>query len=187
MDMWLIGTAVGLVVPAIVAVSAWNRLMALDARCDTAFADVDVQLKHRHNVLPNLVETVRAFAAHERGAIIEVTRARASALQASGPGMRLEAETQLGQSIHSLMSVAERYPDLAASAHFRELRGELLDAENRITAARRFHNLAIAEFNATLRQFPGSLIAPFARLSAKKPFDLGLDRVLMDEPATIRL
>ena len=160
---------------ALAGILAWltyNRLMALDERCNTASADIDVQLKHRHSLIPGLVETV--------------TRARASALRASGPEMRLEAETQVGQSLNTLMSVVERYPEIQASSHFRELRQELSDAENRITAARRFYNLAVDEFNATLRQFPGNGIGNAVRLSRRKPFDLGVERVLLDEPLAIR-
>jgi LemA protein len=100
--------------------------------------------------------------------------------------MRLEAETQVGQTLNALMSVVERYPELQASSHFRELRVELTDAENRITAARRFYNLAVDEFNATLRQFPGSVVGSWARLSRRRAFDLGVERVLIDEPAAIR-
>lgn len=174
---------------ALAVALAWltyNRLMALDERCNTAFADIDVQLKHRHSLIPGLVETVRGFAVHERELLTEVTRARASALRASGPEMRLEAETQVGQSLSTLLSVVERYPDIQASSHFRELRLELSDAENRITAARRFYNLAVDEFNATLRQFPGNRIGDAVRLARRKPFDLGVERVLLDEPLAIR-
>lgn len=181
-----------MVVAGIVGMAGWlvwstfNRLMALDERCDTAFADVDVQLKHRHNLIPGLVETVRGYAGHERDVLTEVTRARASALQATSPEMRLEAETQVGQSINSLLSIVERYPDLQASVHFRDLRIELADAENRITGARRFYNLAVDEFNATLRQFPGNMIGGALRLGRRKPFDLGIERILLDEPVAIR-
>lgn len=183
--LWL---ACGLL--ALVGLLAWrtyNRLMALDERCNTAFADIDVQLKHRHSLIPSLVETVRAFAGHELTILSEVSRARANALRASGPEMRLEAETQVGQSLSSLLSLAERYPDIQASTHFRDLRGELGDAENRITAARRFYNLAVDEFNATLRQFPGNQIGAAVRLARRRPFDLGVERILLDEPVAIRL
>jgi LemA protein len=171
-----------------VALAWWthNRLMALDERCATAFADVDVQLKHRHNLIPGLVETVRGYAGHELTVLTEVTRARANALSAANPDTRLEAETQVGQSITSLLTVVERYPELQASVHFRDLRVELADAENRITAARRFFNLAIDEFNATLRQFPGNVIGAAVRLSRRKHFDLGIERVLLDEAVAIR-
>lgn len=175
----------GALIAAYVVSATHNQLMALDERCESAFADVDAQLKHRHNLIPNLVETVRGFAGHERDVLTEVTRARASALQAAAPNMRLEAETQLGQSITSLLSVVEKYPEIAASGHFRDLRTELSDAECRITAARRFFNLAVAEYNATLRQFPGNLIAGRTRLTRRKAFDLGIERVLIDEPVAI--
>ena len=178
-----------LAMAAAAALTVWrahDRLVALDERCNTAFADIDVHLKHRHDVIPNLVETVRGYAGHEQTVLTDVTRARAAAVRASGPETRLEAETQLGQSIVSALALSESYPELKASRHFRELRQELSDCEGRITAARRFHNLAVDEFNATLRQFPGTVVADRARLVRRKPFDLGLDRVLMDEPVAIK-
>jgi LemA protein len=186
MDLVLILIVSGVALAVVLGWSTYNRLMALDERCNTAFADVDVQLKHRHNLIPGLVETVRAFVGHEHAVLTEVTKARASALGAAGPEMRLEAETQVGQSINSLLTVVERYPDLQASSHFRDLRMELLDAENRITAARRFYNLAVDEFNATLRQFPGNMIGGTVRLGRRKAFDIGVERVLLDEPVAIR-
>jgi LemA protein len=186
MDLfWIIFGGI-VVTPTAMVWMSYNRLAALDERCDTAFADVDVQLKHRHSLIPGLVETVRGYAGHELTVLTEVTRARSSALRASGPDTRLEAETQVGQSINSLMNVVERYPDLQASGHFKELRLELTDAENRITAARRFYNLAVDEFNATLRQFPGNVIGAAVRIGRRRPFDLGIERVLIDEPVAIR-
>jgi LemA protein len=183
---WLLSAGALFALIGWLAWSSYNRLMALDERCNTAFADVDVQLKHRHNLIPGLIETVRGFAGHERAILTEVTSARAQALQATGPEMRLEAETQVGQSLNSLLSIAERYPDIQASAHFRELRAGLTDAENRVTAARRFYNLAVNELNATLRQFPGNLVGGGVRLGRRKQFDLGIERVLLDEPVAVR-
>ena len=173
-------------VPLFMIWNTHNRLVALDARCDTAFADVDVHLKHRHNLIPGLVETVRGYANHERDVLTAVTEARASAARAATPDLQMEAETQLGQSVNTILQIAERYPELQASSHFRELRQELTDAENRITAARRFHNLAIEEYNSTLRQFPGSFVANAKRLTTRRPFDLGIERVLLDEPVAIK-
>ena len=184
LTLFLVLGPVGFV--ALGCVLTYNRLMALDQRCDTAFADVDVQLKHRHNLIPGLVETVRGYAGHERSVLEEVTRARAGALRASAPEMRLDAETQLGQSLNMVMSIVEKYPELQASSHFRELRTELTDAENRITAARRFYNLAVDEYNATLRQFPANSIGNAFRLGPRKPFDIGIERVLLDEPVAIQ-
>ncbi len=173
-------------VPAYVAYAAHNRLIALDQRCETAFADIDVHLKHRQNLIPGLVETVRGFAKHENEILLGVTQARTMALQAVTPEMRLEAEKNLTQNINALIGVAERYPELKASTHFSDLRRELVDAENRITASRRFYNLAVGEYGATLRQFPGSTIARLFKMNVRMPFDLGIERVLIDEPVAIK-
>ena len=175
-----------LAVPAYLALATHNRLVALDRRCETAFADVDVHLKHRQNLIPGLVETVRGFANHESDILLGVTKARAEALQAVAPEVRLSAEKNLTQNINALIGMAERYPELKASTHFNELRRELIDAENRITASRRFYNLAVGEYGATLRQFPGSTIARMFRMNARMPFDLGIERVLIDEPVAIK-
>lgn len=175
-----------LAAPAYLALRTHNRLVALDQRCETAFADIDVHLKHRQNLIPALVETVRGFAKHESEILLGVTQARAEALQAATPEMRLSAEKKLTQNINALIGMAERYPELKASGHFGELRRELVDAENRITASRRFYNLAVGEYDATLRQFPGSYIARLSKMSVRMPFDLGIERVLIDEPVAIK-
>jgi LemA protein len=173
-------------VPAYIAFSTHNRLVALDQRCDTAFGDIDVHLKHRHNLIPPLVETVRGFAKHENDILLGVTAARAEALQASAPDMRLSAEQNLTQNINALIGMAERYPELKASTHFSELRQELVDVENRVTASRRFYNLAVEEYATTLRQFPGSTVGRFFRMSTRMRFDLGIERVLIDEPLAVK-
>jgi LemA protein len=173
-------------VPAYIAFTTHNRLVALDQRCDTAFGDIDVHLKHRHNLIPPLVETVRGFAKHENDILLGVTRARAEALQAASPQMRLRAEKNLTQNIVALIGMAERYPELKASTHFGDLRRELVDAENRITASRRFYNLAVEEYDTTLRQFPGSTIGRLSRMNMRMRFDLGIERVLIDEPLAIK-
>jgi LemA protein len=173
-------------VPAYIAYSTHNRLVALDQRCDTAFGDIDVHLKHRHNMIPPLVETVRGFARHESDILMGVTEARAEALKASSHEVRLSAENNLTQNINALMGMAERYPELKASTHFSELRRELVDAENRITASRRFYNLAVEEYGTTLRQFPGSYIGRLFKMNVRMPFDLGIERVLIDEPLSIK-
>ncbi|WP_295635929.1 LemA family protein [Novosphingobium sp.] len=171
--------------PGMIWVSTNNRLVALDTRCDTAFADIDAHLKHRQNLIPALVETVRGYAKHEAHILDGITQARVEAMRASAPDMKLKAEKNLTQQINALLGVADRYPDLKASGHFAGLRDELIDAENRITASRRFYNLAVGEYDTTLRQFPGSLIAQKRNMSQRKPFDLGFERVLIDEPMAI--
>ena len=152
-------------VPAYIAFATHNRLVALDQRCETAFGDIDVHLKHRHSLIPPLVETVRGFVKHESDILLGVTQARAEALQAASPELRLSAEQNLTQNINALIGMAERYPELKASTHFAELRRELVDAENRITASRRFYNLAVEEYATTLRQFPGSYIGRLFKMN----------------------
>jgi LemA protein len=171
--------------PLLVSYNTYNRIMALDSRCDTAFADIDVHLKHRQNLIPGLVECVRGFAKHEDKILGQVVEARAAAVKAASPQMKLEAEQQLGQSLVAMLHVAESYPDLKASGHFKELEQQLADAENRVTASRRFYNLAVEEYNTAIRQFPGSRIAQYRRLSTRHPYDLGIERVILDEPVQI--
>jgi LemA protein len=173
-------------VPAYIAFATHNRLVALDQRCETAFGDVDVHLKHRHNLIPPLVEMVRGFAKHENDILLGVAKARAEALEAASPEMQLTAEKNLTQNINALIGVAERYPELKASTHFSELRRELVDAENRITASRRFYNLAVEEYDTTLRQFPGSYIGRLFKMHMRTRFDLGIERVLIDEPLAVK-
>ena len=173
-------------VPAYIAYATHNRLVALDQRCETAFGDIDVHLKHRHNLIPPLVETVRGFAKHESDILLSITQARAEALQAGSPEVRLTAENNLTQNINALIGMAERYPELKASTHFADLRRELVDAENRLTASRRFYNLAVEEYGTTLRQFPGSYIGRLFKMNVRMPFDLGIERVLIDEPLAIK-
>jgi LemA protein len=187
MTVGLIVLALAAVIaPICLALATYNRLVALDQRCATAFADIDAHLRHRQNLIPSLVETVRGFAAHEHDILLGLTDARTRALAAVAPEARLSAEHDVTQTINALIGVAERYPELRASSHFAALRDELVGAENRITAARRFYNLAVGEYGATLRQFPGSLVARRRGLSPRAPFDLGIERVLIDEPMAIK-
>jgi LemA protein len=173
-------------VPAYIAFATHNRLVALDQRCETAFGDIDVHLKHRHNLIPPLVETVRDFAKHESGILTNISEARAKALQATSPEIRLSAEQNLTQNITALLSAAERYPELKASTHFSDLRRELIDVENRVTASRRFYNLAVEEYGITLRQFPGSTIGRLCKMNLRTRYDLGIERVLVDEPLVLK-
>ncbi len=166
-------------------ISASNRLVALDGRCKTAFADIDVHLKRRADLVPGLVECVKGFAAHETAILHDVAEARKCSLQSASEG-REGVEAMLGDKVGVVISLAEKYPELAASPHFRELRAQLVDTEERIAAARRFFNLAVEEYNTTLAQFPASLLASRKRLGERRPFDLGVERVLMDEAVSVR-
>jgi LemA protein len=165
----------------------YNRLMSLDSRCEQAMADIDVQLKQRHALLPNLLETVRAFTAHERDAIEMVATARAAAIRATTPQAQLLAETALGEGVRQLLTIAENYPDLKASQHFRELRVEIADVENKLAAARRYLNATVNEYNATLRQFPANLLAGQFRLSRRPFYDIGVERVLLDDAPALKM
>src|SRR5262245_35764378 len=162
-------------------VLVYNRLAVLSRRCERAMADIDVQVRHRHDLVPSLVEAVRGFASHEKGVIDSVVGARAEALRAIGAQDRLQAETMLTSSIVKLLSVAESNPNIQAGAHFSELRGEIIDVNNKIAAARRFFNMAVSEFNASLDQFPANLIGRRFGLAAKRSYDLGLERLFVEE------
>jgi LemA protein len=164
----------------------YNRIVALNQRCETAMADIDVQIKHRHSVLPGLVETVRGFAGHESSILDKITKARGLAMSARTPQASWQAESELSRQIATVMTVAENYPEIAASAHFRDLRMEISDVENKISAARRFYNLAVQEYNTALGQFPGALIADQFNMGPRTAYDLGIERVLLDEPVAIK-
>ncbi len=162
-----------------------NLLVALDQRCETAFSDIDVHLKHRHNLIPGLVQVVKGVAGHEKELVLGVAEARAKALGAVAPGIRLKAEGNLTAQIGTLLSAVEKYPELKALPEFTHLRQQLVGCEDRITAARRFYNLAIEEYNTVLRQFPGSYIARKRRMNSRQGYDLGVERVILDEPVAI--
>lgn len=144
---------------AITIISIYNRLVALRQNRQNAFADIDVQLKQRSDLIPNLVETVKGYAAHEKGVFEEVTKMRAKAQDADTPSERLVAEKALGKAMVNVLAVAENYPDLKADQNFQQLMAELSDIENKLAAARRFFNNATSEYNTSIEQFPANLIA----------------------------
>ena len=158
------GTAGWIVLGIIVLVGLWlimtyNGLVSLRQRCRQAFSDIDVQLKQRHDLIPNLVETVKGYASHERGTLDDVIKARNSALSAQGPAQVSAAENQLSGALGRLIALSEAYPDLKANQNFQQLQAELSDIENKIAAARRFFNNAVAEYNTAIGQFPAALFA----------------------------
>lgn len=156
---WIVVAVIGAL--ALFLIVIYNRLVALRQTRKNAFSDVDVQLKQRFDLVPNLVETVKGYATHESSVFENVTAARAS-VGRSGPGAapdRMKAEGMLGSALMGLFAVAENYPQLKADANFQQLQAELGDLENKIAAARRFFNSATAEYNTAIQQFPASLIA----------------------------
>jgi LemA protein len=178
----LIVIAVIVAVVLFVVVGAYNKLVALDQRADQSFADIDVQLKQRQDLIPNLVETVKGYATHEAGTLAAVTQARAAAAGATSVNDKVQAENMLTGALGRLFAVSEAYPDLKANANFQQLQAELSDIENKLAAARRFFNNAVAEFNAVRRQFPTVLFAGMVGYASDKPFfDVGEgDRAAMN-------
>ncbi|MGO9135826.1 MAG: LemA family protein [Methylovirgula sp.] len=137
----------------------YNGLVSLRQRCRQAFSDIDVQLKQRHDLIPNLVATVQGYAAHERGTLEAVVQARNAATTAQGPAQQAAAEGALSNALGRVFALAEAYPDLKANQNFMQLQGELSDLENKIAASRRFYNNAAAEYNATRESMPAALFA----------------------------
>lgn len=140
-------------------VGVYNGLVSLRQRSKQAFSDIDVQLKQRHDLVPNLVETVKGYATHEKSTLEEVIQARNMAVSAQGTPAQGPAEGALTGALSRLIALSEAYPDLKANENFQQLQEQLTDIENKISAARRFFNNAVAEYNATREGFPGFLIA----------------------------
>jgi LemA protein len=137
----------------------YNRFVNLRNRVKEAFADIDVQLKRRYDLIPNLVEVVKGYASHEKGVFEKVTEARTRAMGAQSVHEKAQAENMLSQTLKSLFAVSENYPDLKASANFLELQRELRDAEDKIQAARRFYNTVVMALNTGIESFPGNIVA----------------------------
>jgi LemA protein len=172
----LIVIAVIVVLLIIYVIATYNGLIKLRNRTEEAFSDIETQLKRRHDLIPNLVETVKGYAAHERQTFDSVTQARTNAVNASGPQASAQAEGALGQALGRLFAVAEAYPDLKANTSFLQLQNELTDTEDKIQASRRFYNMNVRDLNIKIQQFPSSIIASRANITAHEFFEL-------DDPA----
>jgi LemA protein len=157
---------------AIYGVATFNSLIRLNQRAQEGFSDIDVQLKRRHDLIPNLVETVKGYAAHERQVFENVTAARSRAVAASGPQAQAEAENALSGALRQLFAVAEAYPDLKASQNFIELQDEITDTEDKIQAARRFYNMTVRDLNIKIDQFPSRYLAPLAKVTKREFFEI---------------
>ncbi len=165
----------------------YNRLVALRQTREQAFADIDVQLKQRFDLIPNLIETVKGYASHEKDVLQSVTDARADVQRSSGTSERIESENVLTRAMMNLYAVAENYPDLKADANFRQLMDELSDVENKLAAARRFFNNATAEFNTAIEQFPAVLIARQFGFTKEEFFEIPEEsRVVMGKPPEVK-
>ncbi len=175
-----------IVVLVVWVISIYNGLVSMRQRVNQAFADVDVQLRQRHDLIPNLVETVKGYAAHERGTLDEVVKARNAAVAAQGPAQQAAAENMLSGALRQLFALSEAYPDLKANTNFQALQAELTDIENKIAAARRFFNNAVQEYNTGIQRFPAALFAAALGFSSKDFFDLGDDRKTIGEAPQVK-
>lgn len=168
-------------------ISLYNGLVRLRNRRQNAFADIDVQLRQRHDLVPQLVETVKGYAGHEKELLIKITEARTAAMSATSIDGKIAAEQQLSAALAGLKVQVEAYPDLKANQNFLQLQEELSDIENKLAASRRFFNGATTEYNNAVESFPGNLVARNFGFAKEVMFDLGTDtRKQMEEPPKIQ-
>jgi LemA protein len=176
-----------IVIAAVYVVMTYNGLVSLRQRVNQAFADIDVQMKQRHDLIPNLVETVKGYASHERGTLEAVVQARNSALSAQGPAAQAAAENQLSGALRQLFALSEAYPDLKANTNFQQLQAELSDIENKLAASRRFYNNTVSEYNAGIQRFPAALFAASLGFHEKQFFDVGVEeRKSLDQAPQVK-
>lgn len=166
--LWIILAVV--VVAAIGLIAMYNALVRLNIRAEEAWSDITVQLKRRADLIPNLINTVKGYAKHEKGIFEEVTKARAETLSAQTPGEAAKAEGDFQKTMKSLFAVAENYPDLKASDNFKELQAELTDTEDKIQASRRFYNGMVRDFNTKRKTFPTNIFASMLGFNKDKEF-----------------
>jgi LemA protein len=178
---------IAIVVVLVLAIlGTYNRLVGLRQTANQAFADIDVQLQQRHDLIPNLVETVKGYATHEAGTLEAVTAARNAATSASTVDQKVQAENMLTGALRQLFAVSEAYPDLKANQNFLRLQDELSDIENKLAAARRFFNNAVGEANAAAQQFPAVLFAAAMGFQQRTFFDVGADRATVAAAPSVK-
>lgn len=178
----LIGIAVVL---GLFLIWAYNRFVTLTNRTEEAWSDIDVQLKRRYDLIPNLVDTVKGYAAHEAGTLQKVTEARTAAMGANTVAEHAAAENMLTGALKSLFAVSEAYPDLKANSNFVELQRELSDTENKIQAARRFYNSVVIELQNALESFPTNIVGNMFGFKTREFFQLGENETAAREPVKV--
>jgi LemA protein len=174
------------IVALIWAISVYNGLITMRQRVSQSFADIDVQLKQRHDLVPNLVETVKGYAAHERGTLDAVVQARNSAIAAPGVEQRVAAENALSGALRQLFALSENYPNLKANTNFQQLQSDLSDIENKLAASRRFFNNAVQEYNTGIQQFPAAMFAAALGFHPQTFFDLGDGRGQLEQAPSVK-
>ncbi len=188
MEYLLVGALVVLAIFAFGLYSfyaSFNRVIALNERCETAYADIDVLLKHRHTLLPGLMNMVKGALDLEKETFDRLYELREKAITAINVKVRFNAEEELDRNIASIVNEARGNVKLNASDHFQKFRQELVDIENRITASRRFYNVTVEELNSTVRQFPANMVASKAQVGTRAHYSLGTEKLLMDEPVSV--
>jgi LemA protein len=156
----------------LVLVGMYNSLVQLKVRADSAWSDIDVQLKRRHDLIPNIVETVKGYAAHEKGTFEDIAKFRSMAMQATGPADKAAAENQLTGALKSLFAVAENYPELKASEQFTRLQASLNSIEDNIQNARRYYNAVIRDYNTRVQSFPTNILAGMFGFTSRQFFEV---------------
>lgn len=183
LPLWII---IGLIAVLIIFVwSTYNALVTLKIRVEEAWSDITVQLKRRLDLIPNLINTVKGYAAHESGVFEAVTQARANALNAQGVKETAEAENVFEGALKSLFAVAEAYPDLKASQNFSELQQELVDTEDKIQAARRFYNGGVRDLNTKIQVFPNNIFAGMFGFKEREFFEVE-DMASVENPVEVK-
>jgi LemA protein len=179
-------TIIAIVIALVVLwlIFAFNGLVRKKNRVQEAWSDIEVQLKRRYDLIPNLVETVKGYATHERTVLEDVTNARTTAMSAVDPKAKLQANDQLSNTLKSLFAVAENYPNLKANENFAKLQDELTDTEDKIQAARRFYNANVRDFNTSIQVFPTNLIAGAFHFTKQELFDV--DNPTEREPVKVQ-
>ena len=182
---WLIPVIIVLALAAIIGIYLWatyNSLVTLNVRVDEAWSDITVQLKRRADLIPNLIEAVKGYAAHEKAVFENVTRARAETLQAQGPAEASVAENHMQQALKSIFAVAEAYPQLQASQNFLQLQAELVDTEDKIQASRRFYNGGVRELNTKIKVFPNTLFVRSLGFHERQFFEVTESAAIAEPP-----
>lgn len=181
--IWIILGA--LVVIALFIISIYNRLVGLRQTCNQAWSDIEVQLKQRQDLVPQLVNTVKGYAKHEKETLNEVIQARNTAVAAGSPNTQAVAEGMLTQALGKLFALAEAYPDLKANENFLQLQDQLADVENKIAASRRFYNNSVQEYNTAREQFPANLIAGPFNFEEREFFEAIEGREALEMPVEV--
>jgi LemA protein len=170
--MPMIITLAAVVLLVLILIVIYNKLITLRNTVKSSWSDIDVQLKKRYDLVPNLVETVKGYASHEKSVFEKVTQARSMAMQATAPAEKARAENMLGETLKSLFAVAEAYPELKASVNFTQLQGQLQELENSIEYARRYYNAVVRDFNITIESVPSNIVASMFNFKQAEFFEL---------------